>query len=301
VPMSNTEVANLQTDQPEPSLPSFQVLKNEDLKIVLSHELTRRIASNPKYSLRAFAKYLKMSPSMLSMVIAGHAFLSDKSAQRVVKKLGFLLKSPSKPTAELSSSAGETDSEATNLSTVNVDLEIFMIFSQWYHFAILSLLEIEGASLSPKWVSHKLGITEIEARIAVDRLKSLNIIEKENGKWRQAHGPIRISGGVANAASRQFQKSLIKRALAAIDEGTPEVRDISSMTFAMDRKHFPVAVKKIETFRRSLTEFLERKSKPTDVYNLTIQLVPVTPEPTDATKRKVTNKLNKTLKGAKTC
>jgi hypothetical protein len=60
--------------------------------------------------------------------------------------------------------------------------------------------------------------------------------------------------------------------LNSIDE-----RDFSSTTFAMDPSLIPFAAAKIRKFRRELVAELEAKGSAGAVYNITMQLFPVTP------------------------
>ncbi len=55
---------------------------------LLRTELTRRCQRNPRYSLRAFAKWLAIDVAALSRVLAGKGALSLKTAERLVKTLG---------------------------------------------------------------------------------------------------------------------------------------------------------------------------------------------------------------------
>ncbi len=48
------------------------------------------------------------------------------------------------------------------------------------------------------------------------------------------------------------------------------------MTFVMDPKFIPYAKKRIQSFRRSLVEELEKMGPPKEVYHLSVQIYPVT-------------------------
>ncbi len=51
------------------------------------------------------------------------------------------------------------------------------------------------------------------------------------------------------------------------------------MTLAMDPEMVPYAIEKIKKFRRILADELEKAKPGKEVYNLTIQLFPVTSSP----------------------
>jgi len=58
----------------------------QDLQLLLRQKLTRRLHLNPRYSLRAFAKHLGVSPAYVSLVMNGkrspaHAALKKNGPQ----------------------------------------------------------------------------------------------------------------------------------------------------------------------------------------------------------------------------
>src|SRR5690349_6949475 len=54
----------------------------------LMEEFARRVRVNPRYSLRAYARTLGMSPGALSEVLRNRRPLSLKAAEKVIKALG---------------------------------------------------------------------------------------------------------------------------------------------------------------------------------------------------------------------
>ncbi|MGZ3740999.1 MAG: DUF4423 domain-containing protein, partial [Bdellovibrionota bacterium] len=61
----------------------------------------------------------------------------------------------------------------------------------------------------------------------------------------------------------------------AIEAVPTEERDITSMTMAIDPRRLPLAKTLIRKFRFRLADLLETGDR-TEVYNLNVQLVPVT-------------------------
>lgn len=59
----------------------------EDIKSFLRKELRRRREKNPRYSLRAFAKFLGVSDSFLSQVMRGKYLLSRPKLRQVGARL----------------------------------------------------------------------------------------------------------------------------------------------------------------------------------------------------------------------
>ena len=194
----------------EPQTNSFNGIE------LLQRELTRRISTNPKYSLRAFARALDVSPATLSLILSRKIRLSKRNIEKMAKTLAL-------EPAQLAALRNQVTSKKKRAfgiaESINVTMEIFTVLSEWYHFAILSLLELPKSSDSPRWISKKLGITLTEAKLAVDRLKNLNLISQVNGNWMQTAAPMRIGNLLSNAAARKFQKQLIEKALNSLERG----------------------------------------------------------------------------------
>lgn len=157
-----------------------------------------------------------------------------------------------------------------------MDCSLRSLISEWYHYAILSLLELPEAQFTSLWISKRLGITRIEATAAMELLQRLHLITSfPNGKWRQNGLPINVENKISNAATRKFQKQVLEKALESLEHDSKETRDLSSMTFAMDSTLIPYAIEQIRAFRRNLVQDLESKGNPDLVYNLAVQLYPI--------------------------
>jgi uncharacterized protein (TIGR02147 family) len=256
-------------------------------RLLLQQELERRCQANPRYSLRAFAKALDMSPAGLSYAIAGKRPVSRKTVRKMI---GLLPLSPEESHAlnewaTAPSRRKERKPETffaapAEANAYLLSLDSFAFISDWYHYAILSLLEIPGARFEAKWISRHLRITEIEAKGAMERLQRLGIVQKVDGRWRQTSGAIRIASDVPTAATKKFQKQILLKAVESIENDPDDCKDMSSMTLAMDPALVPYAKERIREFRRQLAEELEKKSPPKRVYKLTVQVFPVS-QPSD--------------------
>lgn len=236
---------------------------------LLRMTLDERCKANPQYSIRSFAKSSGISHTVLSLVLSGKRNLSKKATARLADYLNL---DPTRRKA-LMQSHSSVDEAYEALS-----LDSFELISDWYHYAILSLLELPDSSIDPKWIAKQIGIKPLQAKLAVDRLKRLGLIEQlADGQFRQGTAPIKIDNTHSTSATRKFHKQLLIRAAQSIDNDPATDRDFTSMTFTMNASQIAYARKRIQTFRRELTAELERKGKPEAVFNLTIQLYPITP------------------------
>jgi uncharacterized protein (TIGR02147 family) len=251
---------------------SKKLSSNEIVLEVLRSELSRRLELNPSYSQRAFAKHLGVSHTLLSLI------MNEKRAPSkvITQKLLEIAKLPkSKTDALLKLTNAKTYKEAKERSFHKINLDQFSLISEWQHYAILSLLEVEDTVFAPEFISKRLGISPLNAKISMQRLIELHIIEQlPSGKWKQKSGPIIVENANSTLATRKFQKQLLNKAIESLENDPIEVRDISSTTFAMAPKKIPYALKRIREFRRELSSELESFEEAEEVYNLTVQIFP---------------------------
>ncbi len=244
---------------------------------ILRAELSKRVRKNPKYSLRSFARASGVSHTVLSLVMNGKRPLSRKAGA----KLAGFLSLPPEERRQLTHRGDDAPPAQISISSLDADyrqisLDTFAVISDWYHLAILSLLVLPHARFEARWISHALSIPESEARLAMERLLRLELVEETApGRFRQAGKAIKVENAVSTGATRLFHRQLLEKALEALETIPAEERDHSSMTLAIDSAHVPYARKRIQEFRRELAADLEAKGNPEAVYELTVQLFPV--------------------------
>jgi uncharacterized protein (TIGR02147 family) len=85
---------------------------------------------------------------------------------------------------------------------------------------------------------------------------------------------VRAGNGLDSQALRISHRQSIEQAVVSLNETPLDLRDISSITMAIDLKKLPMAKKIIQEFRHKMADVMEAGNQ-TEVYNLNIQLVPV--------------------------
>lgn len=241
----------------------------------LNEELARRCQSNPRYSLRAFARSLQLQSSYLSKILRGERRATPKLVRRVSPHLKFTpeltefyeIQSKRKPSNYIA--------PQTKFQLLTADM--FAAVSNWYHFAIMELTLLEGFRDDARWIASQLNIPIELVGPAMDRLKRLNLIE-------EVDGTVRCTGNFSNAvdprvitrAQQIMQKELLSLAISAMDRFAPEERDQSSLTMAAPAALLPEIKSRIKAFRRELGSFVEKSDIKADrVYHFTVSLYPV--------------------------
>ncbi len=243
----------------------------------LRSELLRRCRSNPRYSLRAFAKALDYDTSSLSKIIQGKRPVGPKAMTRFGQRLGLSTETIHDYIFE--EKASQLQNYVSKPSAYHsLSSDQFEVISDWYHYAILELISVEGFQKRTAWIARALGITVKETDLAIHRLKRVGLLKTSNGKWEETCGDQLSTLGSASTskALRSMQKQLLEKAIDAMENIPLEKRDQSSMTMAIDSNKIEEAKEKIKRFRREMKMLLTRGNRHDSVYSMTISLFPLT-------------------------
>ena len=131
----------------------------------LREEFQRRKQRNSQFSLRAFARWLQISPAQLSQILSGKRPVTVKTIAKIARKLDL---SPAQQQRLLRATQKPQLPQAQSLTSLREDQ--FRLISDWYHLAILSLTRVPGAKADPRWISARLGISVADANLAVQTL-----------------------------------------------------------------------------------------------------------------------------------
>jgi len=255
----------------------------------LQEELTRRCEKNSRYSLRSFARALGFNSAVISQVLSGKRIPSPKTARKLVAGLNL---SPEREHDFFSSLAEVQRARGLqrmspifkNISVkdasqqgppVDLSIDVFRIISDWYHYAILELSCIESFNSDSKWISKELGITPLEAKLAVERLLKLGLLEENNGRISKTNERITTADKhLSTPALRKYQKQVLEKAIESLENDSIEFRSMSSMTMSVDPKNIPLAKKLIDECAKQISALL-RNGKQEEVYQLQISLYPL--------------------------
>ena len=235
-------------------------------------EWTRLKEKNPAISLRAFSKRIEVSHSALSEILSGKRRLTKKMALRILDKLNL--------TDEQHLKIKEFY-DANNKFDL-IDLNNFKLISHWQPFAVLNLLKLKDFQFEYEWMAKRLGLSQKEVALAVDRLRKSGLIEiSPTGEIeRSSKNNLKTPTGTKNLALQNFTKESLEQASKSVSEDPIDRRDFSTVTLTINQKDMKKAKKLIEEFRYKFDREIE--SIPgDDVYKLIIGLYPLTKEVTD--------------------
>lgn len=240
---------------------------------VIRVEYSRRRQRNPSYSLRAFARDLKFTYSRLNEVLNAKRGISSEAAERLAKGLGLspietrtfvrqVEASHARSATARKSARLELEKDSMTAPDKFIQLDVFEVICNWYHYAILELTQVRGFKSDITWISKRLGISRIEASDAIERLLRIGLlVQDRQGRWSPSQNFTFSTEGVPSQGIKRHHEQILEKAKDAIHLQDLETRDLSSVTFAIRSDLVPLAKQKIQTFRRELMRELETESQ----------------------------------------
>ncbi len=212
----------------------------------LSAEFERRVRSNPRYSLRAFARDLAMSPGEVSEIIKGKRRLTAKAIAKISVRLGL-------NASETQALLGAANLEASGLNNAEIQTrelsaDLFRVVSDWYCFAILNLFDTVAFRADPKWIGSRLGISPAEAKLALERLERVGLTRRVKGRLERDAAFVISSSGIPSEAIRSYHKQVLTKAMQALETQPVNERDITGLGIALDTRDLPDLIGELRKF-----------------------------------------------------
>lgn len=240
----------------------------------LENLLAEKIKKNPQFSLRAFARMVDVSPAVLSRILSGKRKMTFNLATRIADALHLGPIEREKLYSFFTDPDGAEDSQEDRHEK-ELSIDVFNAMKEWYHYGITQLLYIDSFNEDPKWIAKMLSISELEAKMAIDRLLRLGVLDRnEEGRLYRTATHLSTSTDIASAGIRHFQKQILEKSIESLERDDILERDITSITIAINEDRIPEAKKEIMRFRKKMAEFLAEGEK-TRVYNLGVHLIPL--------------------------
>lgn len=251
----------------------------------LSQEFLRNklLQSEDKKSLRQWAQIFEMSPSALSEILNQKRPLSLKSAQLIAQKAkGWTAKERKEFLSPFEKVQLIKKSRVKQIRPVvqknifkKLNAETFSLISDWEHFAILNLLNVNDFQPNTQWVAQRLGIGVGKVEVACDRLECLNLLVRSPKKWSRGTTALSTLDDVPQEAVKNAHKSYLKHIETALDYVSPADREISGIVMAINSELVGVAKEIIRDFQNKMMDLLEQKGKQDALFYLGVQLVPL--------------------------
>lgn len=263
---------------------------------VLQKELETRKSRNESFSMRAFAKMLDVPAPIVSEVLRGKRKLLPKYAEKVCQALDF---SKEKTALFINSTLQHREGVVTEniilqqahqktVSKVLLEELYSKAIEEWEYFAVLSLFKLDGFQESASWIAKRLGINSERARQVVIDLKKLGLLKRnEQNQLERTHARVSSTIDIPSKSIRQSHLEMLDIAKEKLENVPLEQRFFASETMAIDMEKLDEAKQLVRDFKISLARLLESGNK-TEVYQLAVQLFPLTQAEPPQTKKEPT-------------
>ena len=252
---------------------------------------------NEKLTLRLFARRANLGAhSFLKQIIDGEKSLTIDSSQKIAR--GFKLNEQESEFLELLVRFDNAiDLEEKNLiyEKINkqkphqklskIDEKHFFLFSNWYVMAIREMVALPEFREDYAYISRTLypNISIKQAKEALQILLDLGYLIRDNdNKLRQKVPELTTGPEITSNAIMNYHQNMLETARYSLQNTPARWRDVSSLSFIINKNEFDFIKKKTVQFRKEIIEYLnDRKngSFPEDhfdeekvLYNLNIQL-----------------------------
>lgn len=230
-------------------------------------EFQKRQERNPAYSIRAFSRDIGISKTSIGDVINGLRCLSQINIDILATNLNL---------------------NPLQIQRLKDDLSIisdrgrhilgedeFSLIKDWHYLAILNLAKLPSNQCSAEWVSERLGIELELAAYSLDKLLDLGLLREEEGKLVRTTMPLTTSVDIPSSSIREHHKQSMEKAISALEDVAVELRDFTTVTYAIYPEKLAEIKKMIHSFHRKIGKLTPTKDA-TDVYRLNIQFFPLT-------------------------
>lgn len=251
---------------------------------ILRREFRDRVSRQKRYSLRAFARDLDLSPAFLSLVLNMKKGISETRAEELAKRLNiprreaklFVLSVLSAHARDL---AKKNDSREKLKKAVrgrdqiaHLDEKIQGV-SNWVPFAILELAELPGCEHTPAWFARRLGLTEASAHTALERLIADGMLRREGGRYVAASAETISTFDISSEEIRRYHAEILLLSERALRHEPVSKREFLSMVVAFPEKRMAEAKDFIRDFQEKFAEkFYSDADVKDSVYHLGVQL-----------------------------
>jgi uncharacterized protein (TIGR02147 family) len=154
----------------------------------------------------------------------------------------------------------------------------YEFYREWYHTAILALLHVDTFKDDYRAIATSINppVTVKQAKESCELLLRLDLVRREDdGTLVPTNSMITTGEQWKSLAIRSFQEQSIKLAGEAFNRYPSEERDISTVTIAVSPEDFEEIRRVTNEYRRSVLQIASASDDADRVYQLNIQLFPL--------------------------
>ncbi|MCH2535251.1 MAG: TIGR02147 family protein [Bdellovibrionales bacterium] len=249
--------------------------------------------NNPNYSYRLFTNKAGLKSSgHLKMVIERQRNLGNKTLPMYLNALDFTSKKEAtlfellvkydqsklidEKTILFEKILAEKKKHTSSILASNQ----YMLLSQWYVVATYVLIGIENFTANKESIfkAFQGRLTKFKISQALELLMETGLIKKDGSGYKQVSGSISTPDKIKSMAVNKYHQSMIELSLKSVKEDPVEERNFNGVTIAIGPKNFEMLTKKLNELRKEINEMISNDEEATRVYQVCINLFPLTGE-----------------------
>lgn len=246
---------------------------------------------NSSYSYRVFAQKAQLGSSgHLKMVMDGQRNLTQETLNKYQKALDLKTKKDQKlfellvkynqckdPLQKVDF-FNEVMAEKNKKGLSQLEKHQFQFVSSWYHIVIYVMVDFPDFQSDPDWIYARMRkkVSRPQIESAIEDLLKLGLIEQVDGQWRQIKGALTVPDDIRGAAIPKYHDSMLSLAKQALVDLPVDEREFNGVTLPIRKSALPHIKERIREFRKEINEYASNVSDPNEVYQLNIQLLPMT-------------------------
>jgi len=270
----------------------------EDYRTWMRERYEERKRIQPNFSYRFMAMRLEMDAGQLVKILQGKLHLVPQKIPAVAKLFGLdprserfleaLVRfSKATGTQEISRRWDEIQS-LREVQSRELEQDQYEFYSTWLPTAVRGVLSLGEPDQTPKAIGNRIvprtDAPEVER--ALELLERLGLATREpGGGWTLAHKHIRTGDLWRQKTVRQFQADTMRLATDALETIPAKRRDISTLTLTLAEKDLPLLKERVAEFRRDLVRLAEESDPADSVYQVNVQVFPMTSETSRARRK----------------
>jgi uncharacterized protein (TIGR02147 family) len=235
----------------------------------LLDRVVERQKADRRFSIRKWAKEMGFpSHSLLAMILQGKRSLTLKQVPHLAK--GLNLSTPEKLFFQglIQVETARTPEEkewcelwlselrpASGERTRIREIDEYESIANWIHPALLALSDTRDSYANADAAAEKLGISVNEARSAIERLRSLELLRVDaDGKFRATCKRMTTRDDLANRGAREYHRQSARLAVEKLETQDVSEREFQSMALSVPASRIPMAKEMIRKFRTQFSE-----------------------------------------------
>ena len=267
--------------------PIFEYLDYRDL---LKDSFEERKSSDPSFTYKKMAEALGLHTSNIFRVIQKETHLparcqsraidflalTDRNAAYFLLLVGYARERNGKARQEILEKA----MALRDVNRVDLGEKELAYFRDWWVVAVRGVLEMVDGRANPAEIAAKLHpkVSEAQVTAALDLLQELGLVKKaSSGRLivREPHLGVARSAEKVQAV-RGYQRQTLALASESIERFPPEVRDVTTLTMAVDRDIFGHVREMLRECRLQIQKSSDEAKSPDRVMQLVMAYFPLT-------------------------